>query len=120
VAGSVRSIDTSSSSLNIDEATENEFSDDALLDTRLDSLTKAMTTLSTQSSTFGAALTTIQTRQDFTTSMINTLQSGADTLVNADLNSESATLLALNTRQQLSQTALSLASQADQAVLRLF
>ena len=31
-----------------------------------------------------------------------------------------ASLLALNTRQQLSQTALSLANQADQGVLRLF
>jgi flagellin len=33
---------------------------------------------------------------------------------------EGANLLALQTRQQLSSTALSLASQADQAVLRLF
>ena len=35
-------------------------------------------------------------------------------------NEEGATLLALQTRQQLSQTALSLSNQADQAVLRLF
>ena len=38
----------------------------------------------------------------------------------ADTNEESASLLALQTRQQLSTTALSLASQADQNVLRLF
>ena len=44
----------------------------------------------------------------------------ADNLVLADSNEEGAKLLALNTRQQLSQTALSLASQADQSVLRLF
>jgi flagellin-like hook-associated protein FlgL len=119
-AGTVRAIDTSEKSLNIGAATDAEFSDDSKLDARLDALSKAVTTLNTQSSTFGSALTTIQTRQDFTKSMINTLQAGADSLVNADLNEESATLLALNTRQQLSQTALSLASQADQAVLRLF
>ena len=119
-AGNVRAVDLSEKSLNIGEATDAEFSDDTLLDKRLDGLSKAITTLATQSSSFGSALTTIQTRQDFTKSMINTLQSGADSLVNADLNEESATLLALNTRQQLSQTALSLASQADQAVLRLF
>ena len=119
-AGTVRAIDTSEKSLGIGAATDAEFSDDSKLDARLDALSKAVTTLNTQSSTFGSALTTIQTRQDFTKSMINTLQSGADSLVNADLNEESATLLALNTRQQLSQTALSLASQADQAVLRLF
>ena len=38
----------------------------------------------------------------------------------ADANEEGANLLALQTRQQLSTTALSLASQASQAVLRLF
>jgi flagellin-like hook-associated protein FlgL len=118
--GSVRAIDTSEKSLGIGAATDAEFSDDAQLDARLDALSKSLTTLTTQASTFGSALTTIQTRQDFTKNMINTLQAGADSLVNADLNEESATLLALNTRQQLSQTALSLASQADQAVLRLF
>jgi flagellin-like hook-associated protein FlgL len=40
--------------------------------------------------------------------------------VNADTNAEAANLLALQTRQQLSQTALSLSNQADQAILRLF
>ena len=52
--------------------------------------------------------------------MITTLQTGADNLVLADTNEEGANLLALQTRQQLSTTALSLAAQADQAVLRLF
>ena len=81
---------------------------------------RSLTTLQTQSSSFGAALTTVQNRQEFTKSMIGTLQTGADSLVLADANEEAAKLLSLNTRQQLSQTALSLASQADQAVLRLF
>ncbi|WP_321502554.1 flagellin [Breoghania sp.] len=52
--------------------------------------------------------------------MMNTLQTGADNLVLADGNEEAANMLALQTRQQLSSTALSLASQADQAPLRLF
>ena len=51
---------------------------------------------------------------------MDTLTAGADALVLADSNEEGANLLSLNTRAQLSQTALSLASQADQAVLRLF
>ena len=62
----------------------------------------------------------MQIRQDFTKAMINTLQTGADALTLADSNEEGANLLALQTRQQLSTTALSLASQASQAVLRLF
>ena len=45
---------------------------------------------------------------------------GADNLVLADTNEEGANMLALQTRQQLSIQALSLASQANQAVLRLF
>ena len=73
-----------------------------------------------QSKTFGSNLSTVQTRQDFTKSMINTLRTGADNLTLADPNEEGANLLALQTRQQLSTTALSLAAQADQNVLRLF
>lgn len=83
-------------------------------------LTSALTSLRTQASKFGSNLSTVQTRQDFTQGMIGTLDAGSDQLVVADTNAEAAKLLALNTRQQLSQTALSLASQADQGVLRLF
>jgi flagellin-like hook-associated protein FlgL len=119
-AGAVRGIGTEGTSLNIGAADATEFSSDANLDTRLDHLNDSLTTLQTQSSSFGAALTTVQNRQDFTKAMINTLQQGADGLTLADSNEEGANLLALNTRQQLSQTALSLASQASQAVLRLF
>jgi len=83
-------------------------------------LTNALTTLRSQSQAFGSNLSTVQIRQDFTKAMINTLQAGADSLTLADSNEEGANLLALQTRQQLSTTALSLASQASQAVLRLF
>jgi flagellin len=83
-------------------------------------LTAALTTLRSQAQAFGSNLSTVQIRQDFTKAMINTLQTGADSLTLADSNEEGANLLALQTRQQLSTTALSLASQASQAVLRLF
>ena len=83
-------------------------------------LTVALTTLRSQAQAFGSNLSTVQIRQDFTKAMINTLQSGADGLTLADSNEEGANLLALQTRQQLSTTALSLASQASQAVLKLF
>jgi flagellin len=65
-------------------------------------------------------LAVIQTRQDFTKDMINELNAGADKLTVADPNEEGAKLLALQTRQQLGVTALSLASQSQQSVLRLF
>ena len=83
-------------------------------------LTAALTKLRAQAQAFGSSLSTVQIRQDFTKATINTLQTGADALTLADSNEEGANLLALQTRQQLSTTALSLASQASQAVLRLF
>jgi flagellin-like hook-associated protein FlgL len=83
-------------------------------------LTAALTTLRSQAQSFSTNLSTVQIRQDFTKAMINTLQTGADSLTLADSNEEGANLLALQTRQQLSTTALSLASQASQSVLRLF
>jgi flagellin-like hook-associated protein FlgL len=118
--GTVRAINTGPDSLDIGEATSDEFSTDALLDARYDALGAALTELQTQSAQFGSGLTMVQIREEFTKTMINTLEIGADKLTLADANEEGANLLALNTRQQLSQTALSLAAQAQQAVLRLF
>ena len=83
-------------------------------------LTAALTSLRAESQTLSASLSTVQIRQDFTKATINTLQTGSSDLTLADSNEEGANLLALQTRQQLSTTALSLAAQADQNVLRLF
>ena len=101
-------------------ASKNSFQADSNIQAAISALSAATTSLRTQASTFGANLSTVQNRQDFTKGMIDTLQQGADLLTNADSNEEGANLLALNTRAQLSQTALSLASQQEQAVLRLF
>jgi hypothetical protein len=65
-------------------------------------------------------LSIIQNRQSFTTDTINTLTTGSSDLVNADQNAEGASLLALQTRLSLGVTSLSLASQAQQAILKLF
>jgi flagellin-like hook-associated protein FlgL len=101
-------------------AANNNWGSTADINAAGDDLTDALTELRTQAQTFGSNLSTVQIRQEFTKAMINTLQVGADNLTLADSNEEGANLLALQTRQQLSTTALSLASQASQAVLRLF
>ena len=93
---------------------------DTNIQNALDDLTGALATVRTQSKAFGSSLSTVEARQDFTKAMVNTLQTGADNLTLADPNEEGANLLALQTRQQLSTTALSLAAEADQNVLRLF
>jgi hypothetical protein len=109
-----------SSTLSIGTSTNAEFQSNASLDTRLQTLHTALTTVASQASAFGSNLSIVQNRQDFTNNMVNTLQVGSDGLTLADTNLEGANMMALQTRQQLSITALSLASQANQAVLRLF
>jgi len=83
-------------------------------------LESALSTLRQQSSSLAANLSVVTTRQTFTDSMINTLKTGSDNLTLADMNQEGANMLMLQTRQQLGTTSLSMASQAAQAVLRLF
>ena len=109
--------DLTSSGLNITSVSSLS---DSEANASLDQLSEALITLREAGSKFGSNLSTVQIRKDYTKASINTLQTGADNLVLADTNEEGANLLALQTRQQLSTTALSMASQADQAVLRLF
>ena len=80
----------------------------------------AISTVRAQTETFGTNSSTIQTRQTFETNLINTLQTGASNLVLADQNQASANLLTEQTQQQLEISALSIANQANQSVLKLF
>jgi flagellin-like hook-associated protein FlgL len=93
---------------------------DADIDTSIAQLTTATSSLRTQTQTLSANLSIVQTRQTFASDMINTLQKGADNLTLADMNEEGANMLALQTRQSLGITSLSLASQANQSILKLF
>ena len=99
---------------------QNRFQTDSDINDALAELSQAMSMLRSQSSAFGSNLALVQIRQKFTQEMANTLKTGADNLVLADMNEEGANMLALQTRQQLSTQALSLANQADQSVLSLF
>jgi flagellin-like hook-associated protein FlgL len=83
-------------------------------------LNAAIATLQNKSSELSANLSTLNTRQSFTTLMVNTLTIGATQLTEADTNEEGANLLALQTKQSLGTTALSISSQAEQSILRLF
>lgn len=96
--------------------TETTFAD---IDADVTLLNTATSELRKQSSTFGANLSVVQNRQDFTNNMINVLEAGAGNLTLADTNVEAANLLALQTRQSLASTSLSLANQSEQSVLSL-
>ena len=83
-------------------------------------LESAICSLRSFASAFGNYYSIVTTRQDFTENLINVLEEGADKLTLADMNEESANMLALQTSQQLAINSLSLASQAAQSVLKLF
>ncbi len=100
--------------------TVNTFQDNFDLNQALTTVKTALTTLQNQASTYASQVSIVQARQDFTSRQVNTLSSGINDLTLADSNQIGAQLLALQTRQTLSSTALSLATQSDQNVLRLF
>jgi flagellin-like hook-associated protein FlgL len=96
------------------------FQSDTNLANTVTAINAAITTVQSQTETFGTNSGVIGTRQTFETNMINTLQTGASNLVVADQNQESADLLTEQTQQQLEISALSIANQANQSVLKLF
>jgi flagellin len=96
------------------------FQDDGSLTGTVASLNAAIAQVQSQTETFGTNSGVIGTRQTFTTNLIDTLQTGAANLVAVDQNQASADLLTEQTQQQLEISALSIANQANQSVLKLF
>ena len=109
-----------STNLGINALQSSSLDSNTNIDNLLSGLTVSLQNTRSLASNFGSNLSVVQNRQDFTNKMITTLKTGADNLVIADTNEEGANMLALQTRQQLSITALSLANQSNQSVLRLF
>lgn len=97
-----------------------DFLDAGSIEKSLSQVRNALDSVRAFGSSIANDLSIIQTRRDFTEQTINTLKAGASDLTDADLNEEGANLLALQTAQQLGVTSLSLASQSQQSVLRLF
>ncbi|HWU18997.1 MAG TPA: flagellin [Devosia sp.] len=99
--------------------TAKDLDSDASIDGFLDQVKGALNSVRSQASSFGSNLSIVQNRQDFTKAMINTLETGAGNLTLADMNQEAANMMALQTRQSLASSTLSMANQADQSILQL-
>ena len=110
---------TATSGINIAVAANN-FGLNANIDTALTAISSALTTLRSNASTMGSRNTILSTRLEFTENLVNTLEGGTGKLTLADLNEESANLLALQTRQQLGINSLALAVQSERSILALF
>jgi len=85
----------------------------ATLDTNLTNVNTALTKLGTGSNALASHAKFVQSLQ-------SSLQTGISNLVDADMASESATLQALQTKQQLGIQALSIANQSTSIMLSLF
>lgn len=112
--------DTSDEGLKISRAEDWTNPDNEAIDASISELENAITSLRNMASEFSNNYSIVENRENFTESLINVLEEGSDKLTLADMNEESANMLALQTRQQLAINSLSLASQAAQSVLSLF
>lgn len=110
---------TSANGMNVAPAA-NSFSSLTDVNVSITQLNSALITLRTNAARIGSNNTVLETRLNFTQELTNTLEDGAGKLTLADLNEESANLLALQTRQQLGLNSLSLAAQSERAILSLF
>jgi len=110
---------TASTGINIGVAANN-FGLSANVDTALTAISSALSTLRSNASTLGSNNTILSTRLEFTQKLVTTLEGGSGKLTLADLNEESANLLALQTRQQLGINSLALAAQSERSILALF
>jgi len=83
-------------------------------------LNNAISTAQAAAQSLGGNVSLLQTRLNFTSNYITTLSGGASKLTVADVNLESTNLVTLQTRQSLAIQSLSIATQSESAVLRLF
>lgn len=74
----------------------------------------------TASTTLGVAEKSIETQQDFLSSLVDNLDAGVGSMVDADMEEEAARLQALQVQQQLATQSLSIANQGPQNILSLF
>lgn len=114
-----QNVQTNGQGLKLDFA-QNGWNDRTDIDAAVKQLDAAKLSLRAASSNLSTNLNVIQTRETYTAEFSNVLIEGGNKLVQADQNEEGANILTLQTRQQLGTISLSLANQAQQAILRLF
>lgn len=94
----------------------NNFSSDADITSAVSQIDGALSALRSSAAGFGSNIALLNTRNTLNRNLGNTLQGGADKLVNSDLNEESARQLSLQLSQKLGVLDLSLAARNDRLV----
>jgi flagellin len=88
--------------------------------TMVSTLTTAISNVNNAMAKLGTGSNELNSQLTFTQNLQDTLNTGVGNLVDADMAKESATLQALQTKQQLGVQALSIANQSTSALLGLF
>lgn len=86
----------------------------------LDSINNAINSISSKLAVLGSAQKQIEVQQNFNQSLIDQLQTGVGTMVDADMAHEAARLQALQSKQQLGVQSLAIANGKPQSILTLF
>ena len=100
-------------------ASTGQFQTDTDINTAVTNITTAIANLYAASSTLGSTGAIMDARKEFNQSLVDIIERGADELTAADTNADSALLIALQTRQQLITTTLSITASSDRNALRL-
>lgn len=80
----------------------------------------AISSMTTAAADLGAQRSRVDMQNDFVSNLMDAIERGVGSLVDADMNEESTRLQALQVQQQLGVQAMSIANQSSQSILSLF
>jgi flagellin len=93
---------------------------DTDIDDYISAIDSALSEMTTSATNLGSAQSRINIQKDFASNLMSAIDRGVSSLVDADMNSESTKLQALQVQQQLGIQALSIANSSSQNILSLF
>lgn len=111
--------DAASLGLGTASRTFNNFASDADIRAALDQLDGVRSSLRTSAQGFGGDVASLQARDSFNTQLSNTLETGAQNLVEADLNEEAARLLAADLRNELGLNGLQITQDSTELLAQI-
>jgi flagellin len=117
--GAIAATGTSVAAVNISALTDSA-ADLTTLETYISGADKAISEMTSSASTLGATKQRINLQKNFMDALMDAVDRGISTLVDADMTEESTKLQALQVQQQLGVQALSIANQQGQSILSLF
>jgi flagellin len=101
-------------------ALTNSAADLTTLEQHISRVDSALSEMTTAAGSLGAAKKSISMQKEFVTDLMDAVSRGVGQLVDANMNSESTKLQALQVQQQLGIQALSIANSSSQTILSLF